>query len=82
LAMAVRVFFEADRQSVLPLGGGGHLVDVLVACCLLWLLVRIPPWAARMVLEGGRRSTLARLVKGMIVVRTIRGVRDVVGAIR
>ncbi len=82
LAMAVRVFFEADRQSVLPLGGGGHLVDVLVACCLLWLLVRIPSWAARMVLEGGRRSTLARLVKGMTVVRTTRGVRDAVGAIR
>jgi hypothetical protein len=82
LAMAVRVFFEADRQSVLPLGGGGHLVDVLVACCLLWLLVRIPSWAARMVLEGGRRSTMARLIKAMIVVRTIRGVRDAVGAIR
>src|SRR6266540_3530693 len=40
LVMAVRVFFEADRQDVLPLGGG-HLVDVMVACCLLWLLIRI-----------------------------------------
>ncbi|HZD68336.1 MAG TPA: hypothetical protein VFA45_05295 [Actinomycetes bacterium] len=81
LALAVRVFFEADRGGVLPLGGG-HLVDVLVVCCLLWLLIRIPAWAARLVLEGGRRSTLVRLVKGMIVVRTIRGVRDAVGALR
>src|SRR6266540_3442352 len=55
LVMAVRVFFEADRQDVLPLGGG-HLVDVMVACCLLWLLIRIPAWAARAVVDGGRRS--------------------------
>src|SRR6266545_3963210 len=81
LSMAVRGFFEADRGGVLPLGGG-HLVDVLVACCLLWLLIRVPAWAARLVLEGGRRSTLVRLVRGMIVVRAIQGVRGTVGALR
>jgi hypothetical protein len=76
--MAVRVFFEADRAGVLPLGGG-HLVDVLVACCLLWLLIRIPAWAARAVIHGGRRSTLVRLVKSVILFRTVGAVRRVVG---
>ena len=78
LVMAVRVFFEADRQDVLPLGGG-HLVDVMVACCLLWLLIRIPAWAARAVVDGGRRSTLVRLVKSVIVVRTVGAVHRAIG---
>jgi hypothetical protein len=34
------------------------------------------------VLEGGRRSTLVRLVRGMIVVRAVQGVRGTVGALR
>ncbi len=78
LVMAVRVFFEADRRDVLPLGGG-HLVDVMVACCLLWLLIRIPAWAARAVVHGGRRSTLVRLVKSVIVVRTVGAVHRAIG---
>jgi hypothetical protein len=78
LVMAVRVFFESDRPGVLPLGGG-HLVDVMVACCLLWLLIRIPAWAARAVIHGGRRSTLVRLVKSVLVVRTAGAVHRVIG---
>ena len=78
LVMAVRVFLEADRREVLPLGGG-HLVDVMVACCLLWLLIRIPAWAARAVIDGGRRSAVVRLVKSVVVVRTLRAVHHVIG---
>jgi hypothetical protein len=78
LVMAVRVFLEADRRDVLPLGGG-HLVDVMVACCLLWLLIRIPAWAARAVVHGGLRSTLVRLVKSVIVVRTVGAVHRAIG---
>jgi hypothetical protein len=74
------VFFEDDRTSVLPLGGG-HLVDVMVVCCLFWLLIRIPSWAARAVLEGGRRSTLVRLARSVIVVRTVRAVGGAVRAV-
>ena len=78
LVMAVRVFFEADRRDVLPLGVG-HLVDVMVACCLLWLLIRIPAWAARAVVDGGRRSAVVRLVRSVVVVRTLRAVHQVIG---
>jgi len=78
LVMAVRVFLEADRPDVVPLGGG-HLVDVMVACCLLWLLIRIPAWAARAVIEGGRRGTLVRLVKSVVVVRTVRALHYAIG---
>ncbi len=80
LVLAVRVFFEADRTSVLP-PGRGHLVDVLVGCCLFWLLVRIPSWAARAVIEGGRRSTLVRLARSLIVIRTVRAVGSAVRAV-
>ncbi len=78
LVMAVRVFLEADRPGVLPLGGG-HLVDVMVACCLLWLLIRIPAWAARAVVAGGRRSTLVRLVRSVVMVRTVGAAHRVIG---
>ncbi len=80
LLLAVRVFFEADRTTVLP-AGGGHLVDVMVACCLFWLLIRIPSWAARAVIEGGRRSTLVRLARSLIVIRTVRAVGSAVRAV-
>ncbi len=78
LVTTVRVFFEADRPGVLPLGGG-HLVDVMVACCLLWLLIRIPAWAAHAVVAGGRRSTLVRLVRSVVVVRTLQAAHRVIG---
>ncbi len=80
LTMAARVFFEADRSAVGP-ADGGHLVDVMVCCCLFWLLVRIPSWAARAVIEGGRRSTLLRLARTMIVIRTVRAVGSAVRAV-
>ncbi len=81
LTMAVRVFFEADRASVLGFGSG-HLLDVMVVCCLFWLLIRIPSWAVRAVLEGGRRGSFARLVRSMVVVRTVRAVGGAVRAVR
>jgi flagellar biosynthesis protein FlhB len=79
LVMVVRVFLEADRQDVLPLGGG-HLVDVMVACCLLWLLIRIPAWAARAVVDGGRRSTVGRRVRSVVLVRTLRTLHVIGGS--
>ena len=57
LITGLRVFFHADQDRVLGLGSA-RLVDLLVAVCLLWLLVRIPAWAGRMVFAG-RPSALA-----------------------
>jgi hypothetical protein len=75
LATALRVFFHADRTSVVGLGGG-RLVDLLVAVCLLWLLVRIPAWAARMVFS--RPSTLVRVARSYVTYRLLRrGLRTV-----
>src|SRR5512133_3260800 len=47
LICALRVFFHSDQDRLLGLGTA-RLVDLLVAVCLLWLLARIPTWAARM----------------------------------
>jgi hypothetical protein len=71
LGMAVRVFFEADRASVLGLSGSAHLVDLIVVGCLLWMLLRIPVWASRMVF-GRQGSTLVRLAKSYFIYRGIR----------
>jgi hypothetical protein len=75
LSTALRVFFHADRASVVGLGGG-RLVDLLVAVCLLWLLVRIPAWAARMVFS--RPSTLVSVARSYVTYRLLRrGLRAV-----
>jgi hypothetical protein len=78
LITALRVFFQADRATVLGLGQA-RLVDLLVAVCLLWLLVRIPTWAGRMVFAG-RPSTLVGVAKSYLVYRLLRrSLRSVAG---
>ena len=71
LAVAVRVFFQADRAHVLGLAGSAHLVDLIVVGCLLWMLLRIPVWVSRLVF-GQRGSTLVRLAKSYFLYRGIR----------
>jgi hypothetical protein len=71
LAMAVRVFFQADRARVLGLQGSAHLVDLIVVGCLLWMLLRIPVWVSRLVF-GRQGSTLVRLAKSYVIYRGIR----------
>jgi hypothetical protein len=71
LAMAVRVFFQADRARVLGLQGSAHLVDLIVVGCLLWMLLRIPVWVSRLVF-GQQGSTLVRLAKSYFIYRGIR----------
>ncbi len=71
LAIAVRVFFQADRAHVLGLQGSAHLVDLIVVGCLLWMLLRIPVWVSRLVF-GQRGSTLVRLAKSYFIYRGIR----------
>ena len=70
LGCALRVFFHADSARLLGLGAA-RLVDVLVACCLLWLLARIPTWATRMVLAG-RPGTVVGVAKSYVAYRLVR----------
>src|SRR5262249_8281725 len=62
LIIALRVFFN-NGATTLGLTVGGTLVNVLITCCLLYILIRIPAWVARIVFTGGRRSTLVSLAK-------------------
>jgi hypothetical protein len=70
LICALRVFFHHDSDQLLGLGGA-RLVDVLVATCLLWLLARIPAWAARMVFVG-RPGTVVTVAKSYVAYRLLR----------
>jgi hypothetical protein len=76
LICALRVFFHADQDQVLGLGSA-RLVDLLVATCLLWLLARIPVWAARLVFVG-RPATAVTMAKSYVAYRLLRrGLRRV-----
>ena len=74
LICALKVFFTPDGHATLGLSASGGLVDVLVAICLLWVLVRIPSWVARAVFAGSghRPSTLLGAVKVGVVYKLVR----------
>ena len=75
LICALKVFFTPEGHSTLGLSASGGLVDVLVAICLLWVLVRIPTWVARAVFAGSghRPSALVGAVKLGVVYKLVRG---------
>jgi len=58
---------------VLGLEGTGHLVDLIVVGCLLWMLLRIPVWVSKLVF-GRQGSTLVRLAKSYFIYRGIKSV--------
>jgi hypothetical protein len=68
LVCALRVFFTPDGPATLGLPVSG-LVDLLVAICLLWVMVRIPAWVSKAVFGPGRASALGRAVKVAVVYR-------------
>jgi hypothetical protein len=70
LICALRVFFHHDSDRLLGLGAA-RLVDLLVASCLLWLLARIPAWAARMVFVG-RPGTVVTVARSYVAYRLLR----------
>jgi hypothetical protein len=69
LVTAVRVFFDVDGRAALGLTPGS-LIDLLVVGCLLWVLVRIPVWAGRMVFTG--RSTVIATARYYLTARVVR----------
>ncbi len=72
LVTAVRVFFASGGNAALGLSASGALVNVLLACALLYVLVKIPSWIARLVLGGRRGTSTVQLVKTAVVYRTVR----------
>ena len=70
LICALRVFFHHDSDRLLGLGTA-RLVDLLVATCLLWLLARIPAWAARMVFAG-RPGSVVAVARSYVAYRLLR----------
>jgi hypothetical protein len=72
LAATVHVFF-ASGKSVLGVGTGGSLVDLLLVLCLFWLLLRIPFWAKELAFSGRYSSRTARMAKTYVLFRVVKG---------
>jgi hypothetical protein len=71
LAATVHVFF-ASGKSVLGIGTGGSLVDLLLVLCLFWVLLRIPFWARELTFSGRYASSTARMARTYVLVRLVR----------
>jgi hypothetical protein len=66
LATAVRVFFTSEGHSALGLSVTGSLINLLVALCLLWLLVKVPFWAKELAFSH-RPSLAVRAAKTYVL---------------
>lgn len=71
LAATVHVFFASDK-SVLGIGTGGSLVDLLLVLCLFWVLLRIPFSPKELAFSGRFSSSTARMAKTYVVFRVVR----------
>ncbi len=67
LVTALRVFLGSGGQASLGLGVTGGLVNLLVAACLCWVLVRIPSWVGRAVFGGGHGGGVGRAAKNVLL---------------
>ena len=74
LVTALRVFLAPGGSGALGLTGAGGLVDLVVAVCLCWVLVRLPAWAARAVFSGTghRGSETLRVVRSAVVYKAVK----------
>ena len=72
LICALKIFFTPQGSGTLGLSASGGLVDVLVAICLLWVLVRIPAWVSRAVFGSSRSGGLGKAVKFAVIYKVAR----------
>lgn len=74
LITALRVFFAPSGHTTLGLTSSGGLVDILVAMCLLYVLIRIPGWVSKAVFAGTGHTpgSPARAVKSVVVYKVLR----------
>ncbi|MDX6516532.1 MAG: hypothetical protein QOH73_2198 [Gaiellaceae bacterium] len=68
LATAIRVFF-ADGQGSLGFSVSGGIIDLLVALCCLFVLVKIPFWAKEMAFSGRGGVRPMQMAKAAIIYR-------------
>ncbi|MGI5206255.1 hypothetical protein ACQEU6_32365 [Spirillospora sp. CA-108201] len=75
LATAFRLLFSDVKHPGSDSGGhfpgivSGTGVDLLLALCLLWIMVRVPSWVARTIWRAAQPSALTGMVKSLILYR-------------
>jgi hypothetical protein len=72
LITAVRVFFDADGRRTMGLPGG-PLADLVVVACLLWMMLRIPSYARRLVFQT-RPNVGSQVARHVVVNRGARAI--------
>jgi hypothetical protein len=65
LITALRVFLATGGSASLGIASTGGFVDLLVAACLCWVLVKVPSWVGRLVFSGSRGGGGGGVGKGV-----------------
>lgn len=72
LVTALRVYLPGGGLSHLGVSAGGGLVNLLVAGCLCWVMVRIPTWTSRLVFTSRSSGGVGRTIRQVAVFKAIR----------
>ncbi|MEY9859790.1 hypothetical protein ABH935_005423 [Catenulispora sp. GAS73] len=77
----VQVFFDPNADTILGLPSGGGLVDLLLCLVLLFVLIKIPIWTARVVLgrQAMGATMVGRLARSFIYYKAFTAVRSRLG---
>jgi hypothetical protein len=81
LVTALRVFLASGGPANLGIASTGGMVDLLVAACLCWVLVKIPTWIGRSVFSFGGRpgGGATRVVRDLVLYKGARALAAGVG---
>ena len=81
LITALRIFLATGGSASLGIASTGGLVDMLVAACLCWVLVKVPSWVGRLVFSGSRRGSggVGKGVRDLVIYKGARAILSGVG---
>jgi hypothetical protein len=81
LITALRVFLATGGSASLGIASTGGLVDMLVAACLCWVLVKVPSWVGRLVFSGSHRGGggVGKGVRDLVIYKGARAILSGVG---
>jgi hypothetical protein len=80
---AMKVLFTTDMVTWFGVHTPSAQVNLWIAVCLMYILIRIPSWISRMVWQGGlSRSPIVRAAKTAATIVIFRGMLGKIGASR
>ena len=81
LVVALQVLLDPGSETSLGIPTGGGFIDILTFLALLWLLVKIPMWTGRRLLDATGGSRVIGMAKTAVAFQTMGAAKAAFGSI-